>query len=90
MPQRGLRTCLQVAVSFDCEYLCWSPLLKALVYSGLAESERAVHAMQCALELNASLVDDADHYVACFVMNAGWRQSLLADIGAIQHALIEA
>ena len=90
MPQRGLRTCLQVAVSFDCEYLCWSPLLKALVYSGLAESERAVHAMQCALELNASLVDDADHYVACFVMNAGWRQSLLADIGAIQDALIGA
>ena len=46
--------------------------------------------MRRALELNPSLVDDADHYVACFVVDAGLRQSLLADIGAIQDALIEA
>ena len=46
--------------------------------------------MRHALELNASLVDDADHYVACFVVDAGLRKSLLADIGAIQDALIEA
>ena len=90
MPHRDLRTCLQVAVSFDCEDLFWSPLLRALAYWGLAESDRAVHAMRRALELNPSLVDDADHYVACFVVDAGFRQSLLVDIGAIQEALIEA
>ena len=82
--------CLKAAVSFGCEDLFWSPLLKALAYWGLADSDRAVYAMRHALELNASLVDDADHYVACFVVDAGLRQSLLADIGAIQDALIEA
>ena len=81
--------CLKAAVSFGCEDLFWSPLMKALAYWGLAESDRAVHAMRHALELNASLVDDADHYVACFVVDAGLRKSLLADIGAIQDALIE-
>ena len=82
--------CLKAAVAFGCEALFWSPLMKALAYWGLAESERAVHAMQQSLALNSSLVDDADHYVACFVVDAGLRQSLLADIGAIQDALIEA
>ena len=82
--------CLKAAVSFGCEDLFWSPLMKALAYWGLGESERAVHAMKRALEMNASLVDDADHYVACFVVDAGLRQSLLADIGAIQDALIAA
>ena len=82
--------CLKSAVSFGCEDLFWSPLLKALAYWGLAESDRAVHDMRDALELNPSLVDDADHYVACFVVDAGLRKSLLADIGAIQDALIEA
>jgi len=81
---------LQVFVAFCCEDLFWSPLLRALAYWGLAESDRAVHAMRDALELNPSLVDDADHYVACFVVDAGLRQSLLVDIGAIQDALIEA
>lgn len=64
--------------------------LKALAYWGLAESDPVVHAMRHALELNSSLVDDADHYVAFFVVDAGLRQSLLADIRAIQDALIEA
>lgn len=82
--------CLQATVSFGCEDLFWSPLMKAVAYWGLAESEQALQAMQRALELNASLVDDADHYVGCFVVDAGLRQSLLADIGAIQDALIEA
>ena len=82
--------CLKAAVSFGCEDLFWSPLMKAVAYWGLADPERAVSAMQHALTLNMSLVDDADHYVACFVVDAGLRKSLLADIGAIQDALIEA
>ena len=81
--------CLKAAVSFGCDDLFWSPLLKALAYWGLGESDRAVHAMRLALESNSSLVDDADHYVACFVVNAELRQSLLNDIGAIQDALVE-
>ena len=64
--------------------------MKAVAYWGLAESEQALQAMQRALELNASLVDEADHYVGCFVVDVGLRQALLADIGAIQDALIEA
>ena len=82
--------CLKAAVSFGCEDLFWSPLMKALAYWGLADPERAVSAMQHALTLNMSLVDEADHYVACFVVDPGLRQSLLADIGAMQDALIEA
>ena len=86
---QNFEDCLKAAVSFGCEDLFWSPLLRALAYWGLAESDRAVHAMRRALELNPSLVDDADHYVSCFVVDAGLRQSLLVDIGAIQDALIE-
>lgn len=81
--------CLTATVSFGCENLFWSALMTAVAYWGLGEAELAVQAMQRALELNPSLADDADHYVACFIADAGLRQSLLADLGAIQDVLIE-
>jgi hypothetical protein len=82
--------CLTATVSFGCENLFWSALMKALAYWGLGESQWAIQAMQSALMLNSSLVDDADHYVACFVADAELRQSMLADISDIQDAMVEA
>jgi len=87
---RRFGDCLQAAVSFGCEDLFWSPLMKALAYWGLGESQQAVRAMQQALVLNPSLLDDDVHYVSCFVADRALRQVLRADIGAIQDALIEA
>ena len=79
-----------VILSIGCENLFWSALMTAVAYWGLGESQWAIQAMQSALMLNSSLVDDADHYVACFVADAELRQSMLADISDIQDAMVEA
>ena len=82
--------CLQAAISFGCEDLFWSPLMKALAYWGLGESGSAALEMKRALALNPSLVDDDAHYIACFVVSEALRQAVLNDVGAIQDFMFEA